>query len=153
MADVTDYDPILHRMEAESAAKSEAVRQMIIEAGRPDVLAQYDEAMRLNRLGITGARATWHSISAAQRRVLTFMGESKRRLVRSAGTRHFYDAHGEPHAVGRVTGILTVRNLCSRELLAWDGGAFEPERAAVLTERGRFVLAHGPMPNGERFTG
>jgi hypothetical protein len=31
-------------------------------------------------------------------------------------------------------------------LLAWDGGALDPEKAAVITERGLFVLKHGPQP-------
>ena len=29
----------------------------------------------------------------------------------------------------------------------WDGGAFDPERKAVLTERGKFVLRHGQAEN------
>jgi len=152
---MTDYDPYLHRLEADSAAKSEAVRQMIIEAGRPDVLAQYDEAMRLNRLGITGARATWHSISPAQRAALFGAAHWGGRVAKRKDSPRCYG-----FAVnGGVTGTLypirisTIRNLCERELMAWDGGAFDPEAEAVVTERGCFVLAHGPMPNGERFTG
>jgi hypothetical protein len=39
-------------------------------------------------------------------------------------------------AVRRIA--ATIRNLCARDLLAWDGGAF------AVTERGRFVLRHGP---------
>ena len=146
-------EEFLQQSDAESARKSALVRQMCIDAGRPDVLAQYDEALRLERLGIRPARATWHSISTAQRRVLTLMGSGNRRLVREGGSRNFYQANGEPHAIARAAGLLTVRNLCSRELLAWDGGAFDPERAAILTERGQFVLKYGPMPNGERFAG
>lgn len=148
---MADYDPYLHRLEAECEAKSEAVRQMIIEAGRPDVLAQYDEALRLNRLGVTGARATWRSISEAQRRVIEQMGDGAK-LWRDPMNHRAYFLRVKMGAVIRVR-IATVRALASRELIAWEGGAFEPEAKASLTERGRFVLAHGPMPSGEKFTG
>lgn len=141
-----DYDQLWQRLETESREKSEAVRRICIEAGRPDVLAQYDEAVRLNRLGITRARAVWHSISAAQRAVLKVAGEFNRLFL----------INGE-YMPGRPPGepkirVRTVRNLCDRNLLAWDGGVFVPENAAVITEHGRFVLKHR-LPDGERFTG
>lgn len=89
------------------------------------------------------ARTTWHSISDAQRRTLIIVGTGSRKLRRSSWSKNFYDAYGEPHAVDKAAGLLTVRNLCSRGLLAWDGGSFDPEKAAVITERGLFVLRHG----------
>lgn len=92
---------------------------------------------------------TWGALSQPQRRVVLLLTSRPGRLVRSAGTRHFYDFHGEPHAESRIAGLLTVRNLERRELLAWDGGAFDPERRAVVTEPAHFVVKHGSMERGD----
>ena len=64
-------------------------------------------------------------------------------LLRTQWSGHRYDAVNG--VVSYRTGITrpTVRALAAHELLAWDGGALDPERKAVVTERGRFVFAHG----------
>lgn len=103
---------------------------------------QEDEKMRDIRLGVDGAQGTWHSISPAQRRALVAASQAKA-LVRESGSRHWFGSVGEPHAVARVCSLPTARNLIARELLAVDGGAFDPERRLVITERGRFVVKHG----------
>lgn len=64
-------------------------------------------------------------------------------LVREGGSKTVYTAHGEPPALCRVARLATVRNLAARGLVDWDGGAFDPERRAVISELGRFVLAKG----------
>ena len=115
------------------------------EAG-PEALARHDARLRDLDLGITGARGTWHALSAAQRRVLELMMDG-RTLVRAPASRTRYGMIGMPHAIRDVCGLPTVRNLAARELLAWDGGAFDPEARAVLTERGRFVFRHGRHPD------
>jgi len=136
-------EEVLHRLEAESPQQTERVRAMLHEEGRPDLVEDLDQRLRENRLGITGARATWHALTEPQRRVLLILLEGQRRLVRQAHSKHFFDAIGGPHAVARVAGLPTIRNLIAPELLAPDGGAFDPEAAAVLTERARFVVQHG----------
>ncbi len=145
---MTDYDPILQEIEAQGRRRRQDVRTLIMESGHPDaaaILLQFEQNMRDVDTGIGGARSTWHSISLAQRRVLEAL-ETRWYLMRASGSRTRYDAHGEPHAEGNVCGIATVRNLIRRELLAVDGGAFDPEKKIVLTERGRFVLKHGRSP-------
>jgi hypothetical protein len=139
-------EQMIHRLEGESREKTERVRAMLLEGGHTDALAKFDRNMRDIALGITSARNCWHSLSSAQRRVLQLVCESPRRLVRSPGTMHFYDALGEPYAISRASGLKTVRTLADRELLEWNGGAFDPERIAVLTERGRFVFRIATSP-------
>jgi hypothetical protein len=116
---------------------------MLLEKGRLDLLDELDRNLRENRLGITGARATWDALTAPQRRVLLMLLEGSRRLVRQERSGHLYDAVGDPGTVARAPVLPTVRNLIARELLAPDGGAFDPESQAVLTERARFVVRHG----------
>lgn len=105
-----------------------------------EALARYDARMRDLATGVQGARNAWHSISPAQKRIMLML-DTGRCLYRGASKR--YDALGEPHAISNVCSLATVRNLASRDLVAWDGGVFDPERKAVLTERGKFVLKHG----------
>jgi hypothetical protein len=138
---MTDLE-LLQRLDEQSARQNERVRQMLFDAGRPDLVADLDAKLKDIRTGIDGARRTWHSISPAQRRILTTLATG-RSLRRSPGSRTRYDAYGEPHAIRNVCGLPTVRNLCQRELLHVNGGALDPEREIILTERGRFVLARG----------
>jgi hypothetical protein len=118
---------------------------MLLDEGRPDIVEWLDARLRDIDLGLTGARSTWHSISEAQRRVLVLVTSRNRRLVRRSGSKTLYDAVGQDGTVEKAAGILTVRNLASRSLLAWDGGAFDPEAAAVMTEQAQFVVKHGPL--------
>lgn len=83
---------------------------------------------------IDDARGTWAALSQAQRRVLSYMGEGYR---------------SDFSALGVICGLRTARSLCARELIAVDGGAFDPESRFVTTERGRFVLAHGQSINAQ----
>lgn len=105
----------------------------------PDQLASYDARMRDIKLGITGARNAWHSISPAQRRALTEAAAYGGRLERIGKEYRHKDRH-QPY---RPIYVATVRAVCAHEFMAWDGGAFDPEGAAVVTERGHFVLKHG----------
>lgn len=93
--------------------------------------------------GVHGARRTWHSISNTQRRVLITVAKTRSgKVVRRFIKPSFYVLNG---GVDLLCRVATLRNLCARDLMAWDGGAFEPELAAVITERGQFVIRHG-MP-------
>lgn len=146
---MSDYDPLMQELELEFQRRHENVRQMLYEAGRPDLVAELDRKTRENELGITGARATWHSISQAQRYTLALAWRHDGHLYLSGKEYRPRELRGEYHPI-RVT---TIRNLCARELMAWEGGIFAPEQAAMVTEHGQFVLRHGPLPNGERFKG
>lgn len=109
-------------------------------------LEEWERAMRDLDNGIAHARSTWHSISIEQRRVMTACAQYAGRIFRSVGQGGALS--NRYHGCGLIPGALlsTVRNLCSGELMAWDGGAFASETAAVITERGRFVVAHGKSP-------
>src|SRR5215207_3914874 len=123
-------DEFLQAIERESRARTERLKSILRERGRDDLADELDAKLREIRLGVTGAQTTWHSVSAAQRRVLLVLSDGNRKLVR---TRHstVYDACGGAHDVSHVARLPTVRNLATRELLAWEGGAFDPERVAV----------------------
>lgn len=139
-------DDILQQIERDSRARHEGVRQLLLSEGRPDLLAGLDNQMRRIALGLDGAGRTWQSISEKQRQVLSIMatGRKLRRSCSGKPSRPRYDAYGEPHAISDVCDIRTVRNLCARELCHVDGGALDPEKVIVLTERGAFVVKHGP---------
>lgn len=137
----------MQRFERESRRRHERLRQTILAEGRPDLVAALDDRMRKIALGLDGAGRTWQALSAAQRRVLTVMATG-RKLIRRDGSRTRYRASGDPgddEAIGDICGLPTVRNLCARELCHVDGGALDPERVFVLTERGAFVAKHGPL--------
>jgi hypothetical protein len=138
---MNDYDPILQRLEVEDAAKHERVRQVLYEAGRPDLVAELDAKMRDIRTGVAMAQSAWHSISPAQRLALQFAAHPGCNLRRVGN--QYLAAAAIFRRPERPIRVPTVRNLCARELLAWNGGAFDPEGAAVITERGLFTLAHG----------
>jgi len=142
-----EQERILAALDAEFDRKTESVRQMLRDAGRHDLVEELDARLRSVRLGINGAQGTWHALSAVQRRTLVAMGEG-RHLVRRQPPAARYDAVGSRNdAIANLCRVATVRNLASRELVSWEGGAFDPEAKAVLTERGRFVLKHGPRPS------
>lgn len=141
---MTPDDAFLIRLDRESARQTEAVRKMLRDAGRDDLVADLDAKLRDIRLGLDSARAAWSALSSAQRRVMEIM-ETGRYLVRAHASRTRFEAHGEPHAIANVCGDATVRNLMHRDLVGWEAG-----RKIVLTERGRFVLKHGRISsNGE----
>lgn len=142
MKHLADQERLLQELDEQSRASRERVRQMAIEAGRPDILAQFDIDSRNIDLGLTSARSCWHSISPAQARALAIVGTG-RTLHRTRYQDTFYDAHGEPHAISKACRLSTARALCAHELLAPDGGALDPEAKFVITERGSFVLRFG----------
>lgn len=135
-------DEVFLEIERRSREQRARTHKLLCDAGRADLAIQLEKKYREIDNGVDGARATWHSISDAQRRVLILMGTG-RHLVQRPYQKTRYDAHGEPHALKNVCGIATVRNLCSRDLVHVDGGVKNPEARIVLTERGRFVLKHG----------
>ncbi len=69
-------------------------------------------------------------------------------LVRSPRCERYHDAVGTAPGVdtiAKAARLDTVRNLASRGLVAWDGTAHDPDRRAVPSERGRFVVRHGAV--------
>jgi hypothetical protein len=143
---MSDYHPAIQALEAKFAQQREGVRQMLYSEGRPDLVVGFDRKMHEIDTGIEGARRTWESISDAQRSVLRDMAEYGGHLWQDPNNLNRFHLRVALGAVIRVR-RATVRALASRELLAWEGGAFAPEAKAMLTERGLFVLRHGsPAP-------
>ena len=121
-------------------ARRAAVRQMLIESGRQDILDEFDRNMRDCDTGVIGARATWAALSAAQRRVITMLADFGGYLIRSSQTRYYLMA---ADGTANFCGLPTARNLVARSLLECDGGALDPELRLNITERGRFVRKFG----------
>lgn len=145
-----DGEPVQDVLDEKSVADRERFRSFLADLGPrgADALRGYDAAMRDHDSGVSGARMCWHSISPAQRRALLFLAPG-RALVRCGWTPHFYDAVCATGAwpglstIAKAARLDTVRNLAARGLVRWDGGAFDPEARAVVTERAVFVLEHG----------
>lgn len=142
---------VLQDLERESDERTQRVRDMLHERGQPELVAELDRALKDSASGFTQARSVWHSISDAQRRVLILLGSGPADLRRMKG--QSYDVVSSSGS--RATGIrlATVRNLASRGLLEWTGGAFDPEASARPTERMAFVLKHGRPAPGTNFQG
>jgi hypothetical protein len=135
-------EPVADVMDEKLAVEREEFRSFLADQGPRGVeaLANYDRAMRDVDTGHAGARNAWHSITPAQRRVLVTAAARDGRVQREG--KEYRHAQGH-HQLYRPFYVATLRPLCERGLMAWDGGAFDPEAAAVLTERGRFVVMRG----------
>ncbi|TLX15761.1 hypothetical protein [Rhizobium sp. MHM7A] len=129
-------------IEKQNRESNARVRALLEAEGRPDLVAELDQRIRDVNLGLTQARNVWHSISPAQRTLLTLMMQVGSKLIREEKT-SFYDLVAGPKVERRVTRRPTVRSLISRDLLCCEGGAFDPEAVVVLTENARFVFEKG----------
>lgn len=146
MAD--DLDEILAAFERHERSQQARLVAFFIEKGRPDLAEDYMAKLRDIELGIDGARGTWHALSPAQRRTLESLGDG-RSLCRASGSRTQYDAIANDRTADLdsdfgICRLPTARNLASRELIVVAGGATDPERRFVITERGLFIIEHGP---------
>lgn len=146
-----EHERLMQDLEDEGRARTDRVRAILREEGRADLEADLDRRLKDGESGITNARSIWHSISDAQRRVLILLAGGPGDLRRMSGRTY---AVVSP-AGTRATGIrlATVRNLASRDLLEWTGGAFDPEASARATERVGFVMKHGRPAPGAHFPG
>ncbi|CAH2606320.1 conserved protein of unknown function (plasmid) [Rhodovastum atsumiense] len=131
-------DDVASLLDARAEREREGVRALLRDVGRADVLADFDAAMRDNRLGLTAARATWAALSAPQRAALAELVRAGA-LVRDGKA---YRSGSAGPAASPPIRLATIRNLAARELGAWAGGAFDPEARLEVTERGQFVLKH-----------
>lgn len=140
-------EPLEYLVDRFEAAENERFRAFLADEGPKGVeaLRRYDARVRDVETGVYGARMCWHSLSPAQRRVCLFLAPG-RVLVRSARCERYYDAVGSTPGVdtiAKAARLDTVRALARHGLVAWDGGAIDPETRAVGTERLRFVVEHG----------
>lgn len=155
--DFASEERLIQQLDRESRDRTERVKAMLREEGRPELADQLDQKIKDIDSGVQGARSTWHSISDTQRRVLLLLAGGSQRQLARAGDVYSIRGSGTADDPAKLirTGIRrpTVRALASRGLLEWTGGAFDPEAAAVLTEQARFVLKHGRPAPGEHFPG
>lgn len=133
-------DEILHRIEVDQRAKTESVRDLLREAGRPDLVAELDANLREVANGRASARGCWSALSDAQREALKLAERYGRIRRRSLRPCEYGGGNGQP-GPSRPVRLLTIRKLIRHELLACEGGTFDPEKVLTITERGRFVLA------------
>lgn len=139
--DFAGAERLIHDIERQQRASQERVREILHEEGRPDLVAEFDANMRDVGTGVYRARNLWHSISPVQREALAhFRKTGNDRYVR-CGTGYVVDGPGVP--LPKPIRLATMRKLAAHGLVDWDGGAFDPEAAAILSEQGRFVLAKG----------
>jgi hypothetical protein len=146
-----EQERLMQDLEREGRERTERIRQMLREEGRADLEAELDRNLRDVESGVTSARSTWHSISDAQRRVLILLAGGPASLRRMKGST--YDVVSSVGSRATRIRLATVRNLASRGLLEWTGGAFDPEASARPTERMDFVMKHGRPEPGTHFEG
>lgn len=153
--DFAAEERLLHEIDAWDRVRVEHLKAMCRDAGRPEVADEFDQNLRDIESGVRNARATWHSISDAQRALLAHVVErtgNMRLVISNRGALSYQvDPPGVP--LVRPARLATVRALAARGLLDWDGGAFHPEWAVVGNERARFVLKYGRPAPGEHFDG
>lgn len=132
---------LMLRLQRESAERKALVRQIVQEAGRDDVLREYDKAMWEIETGVAQAHSTWAALSPPQRRVMIALYEG-RELRRAGGTR-FSAISIETGARQDIRDICqpgTVTALRQRRLLDMnrlsDKGRLVVKRAAGLGEKG-----------------
>ena len=143
MKRIADEERIIQQIDRESQEQRKRVRDLISESGRTDVLSQYNIDMREIDLGLKSARSCWATISPAQARALAIAGTGAVLWRKQAYPLQYTALNGPLGVVLRACSLATARALCAHELLAPDGGAFDPESKFVITERGSFVLRHG----------
>lgn len=134
-------EEVLQAIDRDEMATRARVRAILVGEGRADAADELDAKYRDINLGTYGARVTWNALSLAQRRtlILTEEGGGLERMDNSSR----YACANERRFP--VCSLPTARNLSARELITVDGGALDPEARFIITERGRFVLKHGPQ--------
>lgn len=143
-------DEVFLMIERDAREKRRSTRQILLEHGRPDLAEELDRNLREVDNGVCSAKSTWHSISPAQRRALLVLAGGYE-LRRARYSRTKYDGYcvtGKRDALGYICPIGTIRALCTHELAHVNGGALDPEKSIVVTERGKFVVKHGPTDTG-----
>ncbi len=153
--DFAAEERLIHQIDHLERARVEHVKAICRAVGRPEVADEMERNLQEVESGVRSARATWHSISDPQRALLAHVVErtGNMRLVISDRRAPAYQVDPPGVPLPKPARLSTVRALAARGLLDWDGGAFQPEGAAVANERARFVLKHGRPAPGTHFHG
>jgi hypothetical protein len=131
---------IEQQIERQGREQIERTRQFLLSKGRPDLVAELDANLRDVQLGVAGARGTWHALSPVQRQTLASAADHPR-LVRLWGS--IFGFYGPGARAKKVCSIKTLIPLAARGLMCPED---DPRYLSwfAITERGRFVLKHGP---------
>lgn len=136
---------ILKRIQAEQHRQHIGVRDMVLEAGRHDLVEEFDRAMWDIETGVAQARGAWSALTEPQRRVMVALDEG-RAMVRCPWSRTTYEAYGGGcDATGKICTLPTVTNLLRRKLIESDNPS-DPMKRLVLSSYGRFVMKRGRAP-------
>lgn len=135
-------DDVLAKIEADSYQKRLAVREVLFEKGRADLVAEFDRQTWEIQSGVSHARSTWGALREPQRAALMALAEG-RRAFRAVGGRAAYDASGGGCApIGGIR-LATLRALMARNLVQATGSPSDPERRFEITKPGAFVVKRG----------
>lgn len=133
---------ILAKIDAERRSRRMAVRDLLFEKGRPDLVADLDRKTWEIQSGVSQARSTWGALSEPQRAALVALAEG-RRAFRGHGCRAIYGASGGTgDAIGGIR-LATLRALMARKLVQATGSPSDPERRFEITKPGAFVVKRG----------
>lgn len=138
-------DDELARIAADQHRKWMSVRVILIEKGRPDLLAEFDRRHWEIETGVSCARSTWDALTEPQRAALVALAEG-RRAFRWVGSRTIYDARGGAGVPLIGIRLATLRALQSRKLVCATGSPSDPERRFEITKPGAFVVKRGRPP-------
>lgn len=133
---------ILAKIEAEGRARRMAVREILFEKGRPDLVAEFDRKTWEISSGVSAARSEWDTLSEPQRAALVALAEG-RRAFRAIGGRSIYDASGGGCTPIDGIRLATLRALMARKLVQATGSPSDPERRFEITKPGAFVVKRG----------
>jgi hypothetical protein len=133
---------ILAKIEADSRARRMAVRDLLFEKGRSDLVADLDRKTWEIQSGVSQARSTWGALSEPQRVAIVALAEG-RRAFRAVGGRSVYDASGRGCAPLGGIRLATLRALMARNLVQATGSPSDPERRFEITKPGAFVVKRG----------
>lgn len=146
-------DDVLAKIEADSYQKRLAVREVLFEKGRADLVAEFDRQTWEIQSGVSHARSTWDALSEPQRAALVVLAEG-RRAFRAIGSHTVYDASGGGRVpIGGIR-LATLRALMARKLVQATGSPYDPEKRFEITKPGAFVVKRGrptaDMPHMEK---
>jgi hypothetical protein len=117
--------------------------RFLVAEGRKDLAEELRLRLAAVDSGLISVGSIWLALSSHQRAVLVLL--AKFRSVRRVRGCVYEVATTEDRAQPAFpTRLGTIRALGARGLIDWTGGAFDPESSAIISDRGRFVVTHGP---------
>lgn len=124
-------------------ASTDSVLRFLLAEGRKDLADELRARISANDAGLVHAGSLWLTLSGHQRTVLLLL--AKFRPVRRVRDKTYEIADlAESAETAFSTRLSTIRALGALGLIDWTGGVFDPEAAAMISDKGRFVALQGP---------